>query len=212
MQELYAKLLAHDAQRLRGFNHEGPLRGYLRRVVVNLCADLKRHEHGHLRLPVAVAGLSPLSRAAYELVFQKDHPPEQAAQALQVRHPERAWAEITAAVKEAVSIGDKVEAQRPLRPRLVAQIHDEQALNAPSEDMSPLDLLIGTETVLTELRLGEQMREALLALPPEQRQAVELRFLHELKPRDIAARLGCDVAIVHGRLQAGLRRLKTALK
>ena len=52
---------------------------------------------------------------------------------------------------------------------------------------------------------------ALQALPPEQREAVELAFLGGLSHGEIATRLGLPVGTVKGRIRLGLDRLRSAL-
>ena len=57
----------------------------------------------------------------------------------------------------------------------------------------------------------EQLRRlanAMLALPADQRQAVELRYLHELPIAEIAERMTRSVASVGGLLQRALKGLR----
>ena len=58
---------------------------------------------------------------------------------------------------------------------------------------------------------ARQLRDALAALPPAQRQAVELAFLDELTHGEIAARTGVPLGTIKGRIRLGLRRLRRGL-
>jgi RNA polymerase sigma-70 factor, ECF subfamily len=56
-----------------------------------------------------------------------------------------------------------------------------------------------------------ELRLALAALPPEQRDVIMLRFLVGLSPREIAERLGRSEDAVHGLQHRGRRRLRLEL-
>jgi RNA polymerase sigma-70 factor, ECF subfamily len=56
-----------------------------------------------------------------------------------------------------------------------------------------------------------RLAAALLRLPAEQRQAVELAFFHGLSHREIAARLGAPLGTVKSRVLLGLRKLHRLL-
>ena len=62
-----------------------------------------------------------------------------------------------------------------------------------------------------QLELRRALIDAVLALPEAQRDAITLRYLDELPPRRIAARLAVPVATVHTRIERGLSRLRQQL-
>jgi RNA polymerase sigma-70 factor, ECF subfamily len=59
--------------------------------------------------------------------------------------------------------------------------------------------------------LQERIRAALVALPIEQRQAIELGFFHGLTHQEIAARTGLPLGTVKGRMRLGLNKLRSLL-
>lgn len=59
--------------------------------------------------------------------------------------------------------------------------------------------------------LGAQVRSALMRLPPEQRQAVELSYYGALTQQEIATRLAIPLGTVKGRIRLGLEALRQLL-
>jgi len=59
---------------------------------------------------------------------------------------------------------------------------------------------------------GEQLWQALQALAPEQREALELAFYHELSYQEIATLVGCPVNTVKTRVFYAKQQLKRSLK
>jgi RNA polymerase sigma-70 factor (ECF subfamily) len=77
----------------------------------------------------------------------------------------------------------------------------------PCEEVHPPDL---EEDASGRERFAD-LRLALAALPPEQRNVIMLRFLVGLSPREIAERLGRSEDAVHGLQHRGRRRLRVEL-
>jgi RNA polymerase sigma-70 factor, ECF subfamily len=59
---------------------------------------------------------------------------------------------------------------------------------------------------------GERVREALLQLPHEQREAIELGFFGGVTHEQIARQTGLPLGTVKTRMRAGLRRLRSVLE
>jgi RNA polymerase sigma-70 factor (ECF subfamily) len=77
----------------------------------------------------------------------------------------------------------------------------------PCEEVHPRDI---EEDASGRERFAD-LRLALAALPPEQRNVIMLRFLVGLSPREIAERLGRSEDAVHGLQHRGRRRLRVEL-
>ena len=94
---------------------------------------------------------------------------------------------------------------------------DEQALARGFQESSARlsHLLVSAEPSPSyQARRDEHLAtlgDAIMSLPEDQRQAVELRYLHELSVGDIAERMGRSKASVAGLLQRGLRLLRTSI-
>jgi RNA polymerase sigma-70 factor (ECF subfamily) len=56
------------------------------------------------------------------------------------------------------------------------------------------------------------VRHALDALPPEQRESIELAYFGGLSQSEIAGRLELPLGTVKGRMRLGLRRLRALLE
>jgi RNA polymerase sigma factor (sigma-70 family) len=60
----------------------------------------------------------------------------------------------------------------------------------------------------TLLAARQALATALAALPPKQRMALVLRYVHDLSDAEIAAALGCRVGTVHALLSRGRKELR----
>ena len=67
---------------------------------------------------------------------------------------------------------------------------------------------VGVDDVTGGVDAREQLRAALLDLPPRQRAAVVLRFYEDLSEADTAAALGCSVGAVKSQTAKGLAKLR----
>ncbi|KKK76995.1 hypothetical protein LCGC14_2858040, partial [marine sediment metagenome] len=70
---------------------------------------------------------------------------------------------------------------------------------------SPLDDLYRKE-------LRQTLKKAIANLPPKSRQAVELVYIHHLKPAQAAAHSGRDIVAFYNSLQYGLTKIKAELQ
>ena len=72
--------------------------------------------------------------------------------------------------------------------------------------------LDAVESRLDSARLGPALRAAVAALPPRQREAVELRVVRELPYPDIASRLGCSLGVARLNVSRALVSLRARLQ
>ena len=66
------------------------------------------------------------------------------------------------------------------------------------------------ETVASAVE-AEAVRDALAALPPEQREAIELAYFGGLTHQEIAERTGAPLGTIKGRMRLGLHKLRAGL-
>lgn len=86
--------------------------------------------------------------------------------------------------------------RRPVQP-LVEGLDPPDASDVPSEAVSNVDV--------------QAARVALEALPPEQKQAIELAYFAGLSHSEIAAQLAAPIGTVKGRIRLGLDRLRNLM-
>jgi RNA polymerase sigma-70 factor (ECF subfamily) len=102
--------------------------------------------------------------------------------------------------------------------RAVDTVRREERLRRRTERASNLEPVRGedvAEDVVEESFLSERrkgVREALLTLPPEQRQVVELAYFGGLTQAVIAERLGIPIGTVKTRTLAAMRKLRRRLE
>jgi len=101
--------------------------------------------------------------------------------------------------------------------RAVDTVRREERLRRRTERASNLEPVRGedvAEDVVEGSFLSErrkEVREALLGLPPEQRQVIELAYFGGLTQAVIAERLGIPIGTVKTRTLAAMRKLRAAL-
>lgn len=108
----------------------------------------------------------------------------------------------------------------PVRPWLFSIIHHRAVdyLRRPSRPASELDeavLLPGSQDVFSDVYANisrEKIKEAMSALPAEQRQALELFYFGGMTFTEIAQTLDVPSGTLKSRVRLGLARLRTALK
>lgn len=80
--------------------------------------------------------------------------------------------------------------------------------DAPSDEP---DLAADTAGQAETNVMGDQVRSAMMRLPAEQRQALEMAYFGALTQQEIAAELGIPLGTVKGRVRLGLEALRQVL-
>lgn len=87
----------------------------------------------------------------------------------------------------------------------VGKVNAEELPDVPSEDLSPEAELVLRQNV-------QGVRQAILNLPVPQREAIVLRFFHEMSLEEIAATVGEGFETVKSRLRYAYGRLRSELE
>lgn len=101
--------------------------------------------------------------------------------------------------------------------RAVDSVRREESQRRRAESAQANDVVVvedHAEAVVEELGLPEErraVRDALEALPPEQRQIIELMYFGGMSQSTISGRLGLPLGTVKSRTLLGMRRLRAAL-
>lgn len=67
------------------------------------------------------------------------------------------------------------------------------------------------EREVWDMAVADQVREAVMGLPPEERRAIELAYFGGRTYREVAAALGAPEGTVKSRIRNGLKRMRTVL-
>lgn len=88
-------------------------------------------------------------------------------------------------------------------------------VSQPYEDIDDIELASDTPTAEDEVLAGQRagrVTDALAGLPDEQRQIIELSFVHGISQSDIAARLSLPLGTVKSRTRLAYAKLRTELR
>ena len=94
-----------------------------------------------------------------------------------------------------------IDVIRARRRRPVQQL--DETFDLPDSSDVPMQAALNVE--------AEQVAEAMIKLPIEQRETLELAYVSGLSHAEIAAQVGVPVGTVKGRIRLGLDRLRQAL-
>jgi RNA polymerase sigma factor (sigma-70 family) len=204
VQDCYAALLDDGGRRLCLYSGDGPFRAFLRSAVINLVADSARRTHGRQRPRAAFARLSGLQQRAYRLIFEERVSAAEAARRL-------SHAEAADAVAVVMALGDLGPTHSGRRPHVIALDNGAETIEIADDGGNPEDVLLAREEMVTRTARESALLAALRGMPETQRDVLEQRFLHERKPREIAAATGMDVKDVYRVLERALTQLKRDL-
>ena len=100
------------------------------------------------------------------------------------------------------------------RSRAIDRLRYEQRkkrVGGPADSLPPPAAARGPHEALDVMEQGRLLHEALQALAPGEREAIETAFFSELSYVEAAARLNQPVGTVKTRIRSGLRKLRQAL-
>jgi RNA polymerase primary sigma factor len=216
-QDICIQLIDNNYRRIVGFDGRGSFAGYIRRVIDNLCLDLRRQSEGRRRLPEAVQRLPALEQKIYRQLHwngsrEKDLPdilrdemgspytPQRIDQALaQLRNTPLRQVDSPVQEISLVSVaGDGEEKERELADSTYA----------------PETLLVDAEEERADERHYSALKEALNGLPAELQLYVRLRFYSNppKSPKEITRLMGRSEREIYRIRQQAISVLKMALK
>ncbi len=182
--------------------------GAIRSVTPDLTTLFERVQHGDQAAFAEIYdAVAPMVFSAVSRVLRDPAMSEEVTQEVFVEvwthaarfDPEKAavstWA-VTIARRRAI---DRVRTEQSQRNRI-----EQLAQRRP--EVAPL-----TDDVAVTRIEGQRVERALAALPPDQREIIELAFIEGLSHSTIADRLGLPLGTVKGRVRGGLQRLSSAL-
>jgi RNA polymerase primary sigma factor len=211
-QEICLKLIEDNYRRIRSYGGHGSFVGYVLTTVERLLIDLLRREKPRRRLPAAVARLSELDQAIYEVVVWDGCPPEvpRVAAVLKGRfevaiEPE----DIRQCLQRILAIGRTEGAGQGDAVSLEAMMESE-GVAIPDSAPDPEQSLLLQEEERMRAALIAAVKAAAAALPPSERLYLQIVFsaTDPLPPRDIAKQMGCEVTEVYRLKQWAQRWLK----
>ena len=202
-------------RRLRSFRPDGPasFKTWLMAVVANLCIDWIRREHGRVRSFRSVSRLPELDRQVYRCIFERRMSRTQCLHALLPRFPgltESRVAEINARLFQLLTPQQRW--QLTVRTPTLAPV----TYPVSPEDDGPAWQLAqpgpGPDELAEESQQQRRLRQALAALPAEQRLLLRLRYEQNLSLAEVARLTGQpDPFRVNRRIQAALDALADAM-
>ena len=207
-------LIDNNYRRILGFNGRGSFAGYIRRVIDNLCFDLRRQSRGRRRLPEAVRRLPALGQEIYRQLYwngsrKADLPDMLRDEMGNPYGPER--------IEQALA----QLRNTPLRPvelvreeSLVSMSGDGEESELPDSTYAPETLLVEAEENRSNERYYAALKEALNALPTELRLYLRLRFYSDppKSPSEIARLMARPERDIYRIRQQAISVLKMALR
>lgn len=95
------------------------------------------------------------------------------------------------------------------------QVRHKQELNYDEmhemSDRNPDEMIPGPEQMMDEIAEKEEMMSCILALPPEESQAIIMKYYHEMSLEEIAGAMNCHKSTVKRRLASGRKKLKSKM-
>jgi RNA polymerase sigma factor (sigma-70 family) len=198
---VYLRLIEHDYRALRQFQHRSSIRTFLNVVIERLYLDFRNHEWGKWRPSAKARRLGREALLLERLIARDGFTLSEAVEILRCQHG------VTLPPAELSALGAGVRA-RPLR-----QPADLEGL-LELRDAGPLadELVARAQSARRAVATCRALARAVAALPPVDRQLIDLRFREGRTVAEIARTLRMDQKQLYRRLAQLLTGLRQALE
>jgi len=199
--EVKVRLVDHDYEVFRKFQHRSSLRTYLTIVIQRMYLDFRNHLWGKWRPSAEAQRLGPVAVRLETLMARDGLSFDQACEYLRTNEN----------IAASDSDLDAIVVRLPTRTRR-AMVGEEE-LEAVADTTSRVDdRLIANERCADARRILDALKSALRSLSGQDRVILRLRFQDGLKAADIARALHLDQKLLYRRFDALLRQLRAALE
>jgi RNA polymerase sigma factor for flagellar operon FliA len=199
--EVKVRLVDHDYEVFRKFQHRSSLRTYLTIVIQRIYLDYRNHLWGKWRPSAEAQRLGPVAVRLETLMGRDGFSFDQACEYLRTN-------EHLAALDSEL---DAIVVRLPIRTRRA--MVGEQELEAVADTTSRVDdRLLSNERHAGARRILDALKSAMQLLSDQDRVILRLRFQDGLAVADIARALHLDQKPLYRRFDALLRQLRAALE
>ena len=199
--EVKVRLVDHDYEVLRKFQHRSSLRTYLTIVIQRIYLDYRNHVWGKWRPSAEAQRLGPVAVRLEALMARDGFSFDQACEYLRTNE------HISALDSELYAIVVRLPARS--RPAIVGE-EEMEAVADPTSRVE--DRLLSNERHADTRRIRDGLANAVRSLADQDRLILRLRFQDGLPVVDIARALHLDQKPLYRRFDALLRQLRAALE
>lgn len=199
--EVKLRLVDHDYEVFRKFQHRSSLRTYLTIVIQRIYLDYRNHLWGKWRPSAEAQRLGPIAIRLETLMTRDGFSFDQACEYLRTNE------HITASDSHLSAIAMRLPARS--RRAMVGEEALETIADATSWEE---DRLVSSEQRADVRRLSSALTRAIRSLSDQDRVMLRLRFQDGIAVADIARALHLDQKPLYRRFDALLRRLRAALE
>ena len=216
-QDICVRLIDNNYRRIVSFDGRGSFTGYIRRVIDNLCLDLRRNSEGRRRLPEPVLRLPALEQEIYRQIHwngsrEKDLPDILRDDRGIPYGKERL--ELALAQLRNTQLRQVDPPVREISLESVVRDGEEKEKELPDSTYAPETLLVDAQEERSTEEHYFALMQALNSLPAEFSLYVRLRFYSqpEKSPREIARLMGRSEREIYKIRQQAISVLRIALK
>jgi RNA polymerase sigma factor (sigma-70 family) len=195
--EVHVRLLERNV--LGAFQHRSELLTYLITTVQRTLFDLRNKSWQKWRPSIEAKRRGPIALLLEQLTVRDGYEFAEACQVLRTNHG------VTESEEELAALRDSL----PLRTR--RRCVGEEAVESLAAPATADTFVLETEQQLLATRLGAALEDALMALPPEDRLVLKMRFYDGVRVSDIARLLVVDQKGLYRRMERLLGQLRSTL-